>query len=170
MSRHGNAAQRTAVLESVGILLRQWRALPGSVLPYLAGDLTAIRSSFLACMRRLGDFGPLASAAEPRLRELLDNYFESWVPTEAAYALWRTTGDTETAVRGLTWIIPHLLDGWCTPAAVLALNHPASIAHSTPDVTAAARFVLASPLRLTNSGGWRAFTDDEQSRRPQPNT
>jgi hypothetical protein len=45
---------------------------------------------------------------------------------------------------------------------VLALNHLASIAQSTPDVTAVARFVLASPLRLANSGGWRAFTDDEQ--------
>lgn len=41
------------------------------------------------------------------------------------------------------------------------MNHLASIAQSVPDVTAVARFVLASPLRLASSGGCREFTDEQ---------
>jgi HEAT repeat protein len=161
----GAAAAELRRHAAAGSGAAEWAALRvsgQSALPLLLGELDKSPRPTRTSMPRLGDFGPLAAAAEPRLREILGSHRESWVPTEAAYALWRITGDSDTAVRALTWIIPHLLDGWCTPAAVLALNHLASIAQSTPDVTAVARFVLASPLRLANSGGWRAFTDDEQ--------
>lgn len=130
-------------------------------LPGLLAELDKPRPAH-PWVRYLADFGSLAAPAEPRLREILASRRESWLSTETAHTLWRITGDSDTAVRALSWAIPYLLEGVCTPAMALALEYLAEIGRSVPDVTAAARFVLASPLRLTSSGGWRAFTQDEQ--------
>jgi HEAT repeat protein len=136
-----------------------WRVSgdPGAALAWL---LAEFGKPSPAGVRQLAEFGSLAAAAEPRLRAILASERET--VTGAAYTLWRITGDSDTAVRALSWAVPYLLDGTCTPSMTRAMEHLAEIGQGVPEVTAAARFVLASPLRLTSSGGWRAFTDDER--------
>jgi hypothetical protein len=44
VSARGGASQRAAALTHAGALMRQWRAVPGTLLPFLAGELGAIEA------------------------------------------------------------------------------------------------------------------------------
>lgn len=145
-----------------------WRVTsdPGEALPLLAAQLAESRRGH-ALARHLADFGPLAAGTEGRLRAMLGEA-DHWARTEAAHALWRITGDTETAVRTLADVVAPLTDGAFLPARLAAMRYLAAIPDPgtgpAAEVAAVARSVLDNPRRLASSGGWRLFDEDDQIR------
>jgi hypothetical protein len=111
----------------------------------------------------LADFGELAAAAQPRLRELLHDR-DDWRKTEAAWALRRATGDASTAVDALTSVIQPLGTGSYLPVHLAAMRYLAAITETSGQATGIARAVLANPRRLASSGGWRTYDEDDQIR------
>ena len=111
----------------------------------------------------LADFGELAAAAQPRLREFLHDP-DDRRKTEAAWALWRATGDASTAVDVLTSVVQPLSTGSYLPVHLAALRHLAAIPETSGQATGIAEAVLANPRRLALSGGWRTFEEDDQIR------
>jgi HEAT repeat protein len=84
----------------------------------ITGEQTAQTAQTLALMagtppygpkglRLLADLGPAAAAHAPMIRACLTDSYE-WVRAEAAHALWRCTGDTESTVP----VLVRLLDGY----------------------------------------------------------
>ncbi|HXT91337.1 MAG TPA: hypothetical protein VN714_18955 [Trebonia sp.] len=117
-------------------------------------------------LRYLPDFGPLAAPLEGRLRELLQER-NDWARADAAQALWRITGDATAAAPVLAALTEPLSTGKYLPVALAAMRYLAGIpgaATLAPEVTETARAVLANPRRLASSGGWRAFTEDDEIR------
>jgi hypothetical protein len=121
-------------------------------------------------LRYLGDFGAEAFAAQEWIAECLSTRREDWVRAEAAYALWRITGDATTTAHVLEGVARPLAEGDFLPVRLAAMKYLAAIPDPAPDgptkalATATARAILANPRRLANSGGWRAFTEDDQVR------
>jgi hypothetical protein len=111
----------------------------------------------------LADFGELAAGAQSRLRAFLHDR-DDWRKTEAAWALWRTTGDASTAVEALTSVVESLAAGNYLPVHLAAMRHLAAITGTSGQATGTARAVLANPRRLSFSGGWRTFDEDDQIR------
>jgi hypothetical protein len=141
-----------------------WR-VTGHLKPALP-RLTALATKKKASPRAIGllaDFGELAAAAQPRLRELLHDR-DDWRKTEAAWALWRTTRDASTAVGALTSVIQPLGTGSYLPVHLAAMRHLAAITETSGQATGIARAVLANPRRLASSGGWRIYDEDDQIR------
>ncbi|MFI0895597.1 HEAT repeat domain-containing protein [Streptomyces sp. NPDC020983] len=120
---------------------------------------------FHTAIRRLGDLGPLAAHRTGRLRALLaDRHPETWERVEAAVALWRVTGDPQEALPALEETVRPLAEGRYLPVmrrAVEALNAIGSVGPATRAALGAA---LALDTRLSSSGSWRCFTEDEEIR------
>jgi hypothetical protein len=117
----------------------------------------------LQAVRFLADFAALAAASQTRLHELLHGQ-DDWLKTEAAWALWRITGEADPAASILTGIIEPLTQGRCRPVHLAALRYLAAIAQPSAQTTDIARAILADPRRLACHGGWRTFDEDDQLR------
>ena len=87
-----------------------------------------------------------------------------WRKTEAAWTLWRATGDASTAAGALTSVIQPLSTGSYLPVHLAAMRYLAAITETSGQATGIARAVLANPRRLASSGGWRTFDQDDQIR------
>lgn len=111
----------------------------------------------------LADLGSHAAACTDVLR-MLTGSTDDWTRTEAAYALWRVTGDPTEPVAVLTELVQPLARGECLPVRIAALRHLADMAIVDDHVTAVARAITANPHRIVYSGSWRAFTEDEEIR------
>ncbi|BCJ75426.1 hypothetical protein CS0771_49700 [Catellatospora sp. IY07-71] len=112
----------------------------------------------------LADLGSAAAPCADHLRRTA-GAGEQWLRAEAAYALWRITGDSAPAVTVLTELARPLVEGECLPVRVAAMRHLAAIGE--PAAAAAgviARSVLSNPRRLAYFGGWRTFAEDEALR------
>jgi len=153
-ARYGSAEAAWALWRVTGQL--------NPALPRLAA-LATTRQARPRAIGLLADFGELAAAAEPRLRELLHDP-DDWRKTEAAWALWRTTGDATTAVDALTSVVQPLAAGSYLPVHLAATRYLAAIAETSGQATGIAQAVLANPRRLASAGGWRTFDEDDQIR------
>ncbi|MGH3249843.1 MAG: HEAT repeat domain-containing protein [Trebonia sp.] len=167
---HGAAAElRRLAREGSGpAAWALWRVTgdPAEALPVLAAGLArAPRGHALA--RHLADLGPLAAGTEGQLRTMLGEA-DHWARAEAAHALWRITGDRETAVSTLAAVVAPLANGEFLPARLAAMRYLAAIPDpgngAAAEVTVVAQSVLDNPRRLASSGGWRLFDEDDQIR------
>lgn len=121
-------------------------------------DRPAGRSSIV----RLAEFGDLARDAVPRLRHLIATD-QMWGRTEASYALWAITGETEEPVTALIGLVSDMEHGRVRPVMLPAVRYLTRIggaASAVPIMEAA----LARDDRLAYSGDWRRFTEDAQIR------
>ncbi len=112
-----------------------------------------------AAAQALGQIGPAAQAAARELRR-----HAMAGSAEAAWALWRVTGQTSPAASILTGIIQPLTEGRCRPVHLAALRYLAAIAQPSARTADITRAILADPRRLCCHGGWRAFHEDDQLR------
>ncbi|GGM55870.1 HEAT repeat domain-containing protein [Dactylosporangium sucinum] len=79
-------------------------------------------------LRLLADLGPAAAAHETLLRALAVGGGSAWVRAQAAYALWRATGDAPSAVTVLVELLADRPDpAWFDPVHAVAAGHLAEI-------------------------------------------
>ena len=111
----------------------------------------------------IADLGPDATACADTLRALTRSA-DPWTQTEAAHALWRVTGDPAEATAVLTELSQPLAQADCLPARIAALWHLVDIGVIDGRIRSVAQAIIDNPQRISYSGGWRAFTEDEQTR------
>ncbi len=112
----------------------------------------------------LAGLGPAAAPSAEHLRRMARSG-EQWVQAEAAYALWRITGEPTPAVSALTELARPLAEGDCLPVRIAAVRHLATIGEPAAAASGGiARAVLGNPRRLAYFGGWRTFAEDEALR------
>ncbi|MFJ9453712.1 HEAT repeat domain-containing protein [Kitasatospora sp. NPDC101447] len=114
-------------------------------------------------LRKLADLGPHAAPYRDRLRALVADPYD-WVSVEAAHALWAATGDTDTAVPALFDACRNLRAGTYYPAMLQAVRHLTRIGPAARPAAAVLAEALTRDERLSTSGAWRAFVDDETIR------
>jgi hypothetical protein len=112
-----------------------------------------------AAARALGRIGPAARAAVKELR----NHAKAG-SAEAAWALWRITGEVSTAASILTGIIQPLTEGRYWAVHLAALRYLAAIAQPSTQTADIVQAILVDPQRLACHNGWRAFDEDDQFR------
>ncbi|KQX59548.1 MULTISPECIES: HEAT repeat domain-containing protein [unclassified Streptomyces] len=135
---------------------------PGPALDVLGRGIDADRFCHPA-LRRLADLGPHAAPLADRLRTMTAAT-EPWTRTEAAYALWAATGDTDTTVPALMASVQDLATGTHLPVMLPAVRHLARIGRAARPAADLLRGVPARDQRFRSGGGWRGFTDDENIR------
>ncbi|WP_370964830.1 HEAT repeat domain-containing protein [Amycolatopsis sp. cg9] len=111
----------------------------------------------------LADLESHAASCTDVLRTLTGST-DDWTRAEAAYALWRVTGDPTEPMAVLTELAEPLAQGRCLPVRIAALRHLADMAIVNDHVTAVARAITVNPHRIAYFGGWRVFTEDEEIR------
>ncbi|WP_283137105.1 HEAT repeat domain-containing protein [Rhizohabitans arisaemae] len=111
--------------------------------------------------RRLADLGPAAACHAALLRKFLDGP-PTWSQVEAAYALWRLTGDSFPV---LVDAIRPLATESAKPVMRAAARHLAEIGSLNADTVTLLLRVCARDERLGYFGGWRPFDEDEELRR-----
>ncbi|HEX7304060.1 HEAT repeat domain-containing protein [Lentzea sp.] len=111
----------------------------------------------------VGDLGPDAALCADALRALTRSSDE-WTRAEAAHSLWQVTGDPTDAVDVLVELAQPLAQGNGLPVRTVALHHLLDIGVTDDRIRSTAQAIIDNPQRITSSGGWRAFTEDEQVR------
>ncbi|MFG1807449.1 hypothetical protein [Streptomyces sp. NPDC049040] len=89
---------------------------------------------------------------------------DTWTSVEAAHALWAATGETESTVPALLEVVRDLAEGTYLPVMLPAVHHLARIGPAARPAAHLLRGLPTSDRRLRYSGGWRAFTEDEDIR------
>lgn len=114
--------------------------------------------------RDLGDLGPAAASAIPRLADLATSA-DTWLKAEAAHAHWRISGEPKLAVAVLAEVIRPLASATaCLPVQRTAMRYLADIGRPAAGAAPIAAAVLENPRRLVCFGSWRAFVEDEELR------
>jgi hypothetical protein len=111
----------------------------------------------------LGAMGRAAAPSEDVIREHLASTHD-WTRTHAAHALWQVSGDAIAAVGVLAEVARPLASGQYRPARAAALRSLLDVASPTQDVINTARAILSCSDRLSSSGVWRGFIEDEDVR------
>jgi HEAT repeats len=112
-------------------------------------------------LRWLGDLGEYAVDSVDRIRWLCGSR-DDWTRTEAAYALWRVTGEADEAVAVLLDVVLPLAEARTLPVIPRALECLADIGPPAQLAAPLIRAVLLSDRRFAFFGDWRTITDDEQ--------
>ncbi|MCP2094848.1 MULTISPECIES: HEAT repeat domain-containing protein [Actinosynnema] len=128
--------------------------------PALAGE--ARRSGVTIGV--LGALGPVAAGAEETLRRLATPDETGWRRVEAAYALWRITGESAEVVPLLVEAATPLATGDYTRPRGAALHHLAEIGVRTEEVLVVARAVAGSRRRVADVGERERIAEDEALR------
>jgi HEAT repeat protein len=102
----------------------------------------------------LGEIGPPAVAALPRLRELLTHSYE-WVRVHCAAALWETGGEAEAST-----VLDTLLQAWAQNSATA--NHVVACLDRMGLAAEPALPRLRSQLVLPRRGGRFASIDNDE--------
>jgi HEAT repeat protein len=112
----------------------------------------------------IGDLGPLASADINVFRDAARSS-DDWVAVAAARACWTTSGDEDTALTALLDVVNRQhASGTYRPIQVTALRHLATMGPAARPAIPIAQAILDNPRRISNNGGWRAFTEDDEIR------
>jgi hypothetical protein len=111
----------------------------------------------------LADLGPLAAAHADDVRALLDAR-DRWQSVAAAHALWALTGDVAAAVPILLAATDGLADGRYLPVMPVAVNHLAALGPAAAGAVPPLLEAVRTDQRLSSSGAWRAFTQDQEIR------
>lgn len=120
---------------------------------------------FHAAIRHMGDLGPRAVGQADRLHCLMEGaHAESWEKVEAAIALWKVTGAPEPGLQSLEQAVLPLAQGRYLPVMRRAVEGLAGIGRLGAETRCALEAALTLDRRLTSSGSWRSFVEDEQIR------
>ncbi|OIJ88474.1 hypothetical protein [Streptomyces colonosanans] len=120
---------------------------------------------FHAAIRYLGDLGPQAVGQADRLHYLMERAHPgSWEQIEAAVALWKVTGAPEPSLQSLEQAVLPLAQGRYLPVMRRAVEGLADIGRLGAETRVALEAALTLDRRLTSSGSWRSFVEDEQIR------
>nr|WTB32297.1 sister chromatid cohesion protein PDS5 [Streptomyces sp. NBC_00830] len=120
---------------------------------------------FHAAIRYLGDLGPQAAAQAGRLHRLLgETHPGSWEQVEAAIALWKVTDAPEPSLQSLERAVLPLAQGRYLPVMRRAVEGLTGIGRLGAETRSALEAALTLDRRLTSSGSWRSFVEDEQIR------
>ncbi|MEU6258612.1 HEAT repeat domain-containing protein [Streptomyces sp. NPDC047043] len=131
------------------------RGEPAEVMPLLLAlldDRITFRISDAADL--LGEIGPPASAALPRLRNLLTHDYE-WVRVRCAAALWEIGGEAEAPV-----VLDTLLQAWAENPSTA--NHVVDCLDRMGSLAAPALPLLRKQLALPRRGGRFASIDHDE--------
>jgi hypothetical protein len=120
---------------------------------------------FHGTIRQLGDLGPQAAHQADRLHHLLgEAHPGSWEQVEAAVALWKVTGTPGPSLQPLEQAVLPLAQGRYLPVMRRAVEGLTDIGRLGAETRSALAAALTLNLRLTSSGSWRSFVEDEQIR------
>ncbi|WP_392669568.1 hypothetical protein [Streptomyces sp. LN785] len=111
----------------------------------------------------LGELGPSAAPYADRIRALLPEREQGWLPLRCGYALWRITGESGEAVPALLGLLSPLRQGgYAYRATITAVHHLAEIGPPAAAAAPVLRAVLAADERPVRHGGWESVPEDDE--------
>ncbi|MGW1654316.1 hypothetical protein [Streptomyces atratus] len=111
----------------------------------------------------LGELGPSATPYADRIRALLAEREQGWLPLRCGYALWRITGESGEAVPALLGLLSPLQQGrYAYRATITAVHRLAEIGPPAAAAAPALRAVLAADERPVRHGGWESVPEDDE--------
>lgn len=151
----------TSALQARLLLRRHGAVDPAlDVLPGALGDPRQ-RVDALHLAAELGERLPHGIREQLRDALQINDY---WTSTNAAYALWRAGEPLATCGPFVENALEPLARRQWLPVTLPVLEKLIDMRYASPGIQELVRGLLASDRRVSDAGGWRAYTEDEQFR------